>query len=93
MQHGQGRLELPNGRVKEGIFRKNKYIGSPRQRSKSPSRSEKLIQAILEQKDFVETNEEKSDRSSNTGSDSFYKNETFEHKDAKALKETQDTRE
>ena len=28
LQHGQGRLCLPDGRVKEGIFRNNKFQGS-----------------------------------------------------------------
>jgi hypothetical protein len=29
MQHGIGRLELPDGRIKEGLFQRNKFIGSP----------------------------------------------------------------
>lgn len=29
MQHGLGRLELPDGRVKEGLFRQNKFVESP----------------------------------------------------------------
>ena len=47
MQHGLGRLELPDDRVKEGIFKNNKYIGPQRQRD-SLNRTEQLIQAILE---------------------------------------------
>ena len=27
LKHGQGRLVLPDGRVKEGLFRNNKYCG------------------------------------------------------------------
>lgn len=48
------------------------------------SRSEKLIQAILQQKEYAETNEENEENDSNkTGSESFYKNEVLDHKDLK----------
>ena len=47
MQHGRGKLLLAEGRLKEGIFRRNKFIGSPRLRQ-SPSPAEKLMSKLLE---------------------------------------------